>query len=175
MLIEPLPASLDVRKAAARGAVVSGVLKPVDLLRLRPLLAGGEGKIAVEMRFSRDEMGRYLVEVLIEADVQVECQRCLSSMSEHLSCDSSLAVVWTDEEAARLPRHLDALVETETNSNLWELVEDELILARQPFSYHNTDDCKRTTVAYADPDAIEDAGESKPNPFAVLGELKSDK
>ena len=78
-------------------------------------------------------------------------------------------------EAARLPRHLDALVETETNSDLWELVEDELILARQPFSYHNTDDCKRTTVAYADPDAIEDAGESKPNPFAVLGELKSDK
>lgn len=175
MLIEPLPASLDVRKAAARGAVVSGILKPVDLLRLRPLLAGSEGVIAVEMRFSRDEVGRYLVKVTIEADVQVECQRCLSSMSEHLSCDSSLAVVWTDEEAATLPRYLDALVETEANSNLWELVEDELILARQPFSYHDTDDCKRTSVAYADPDASEDAGESKPNPFAVLGQLKSDK
>lgn len=175
MLIEPLPASLDVRKAAARGATVSGVLKPGDLPRVRPLLAGDDGEIAVEMRFSRDEEGRYLVEVRIEADVQVQCQRCLNGMSEHLSCDSTLAVVWTDEEAARLPRHLDALVETESNSNLWELVEDELILARQPFSYHDTDDCRSTTATFADPDAVEEVNDSKPNPFEILGRLKTDK
>ena len=158
MLTEPLPASLDVRKAAARGAVVSGVLSPRNLPRLRPLLAGDDGEISVEMRFSRDEEGRYLVRVLIEADVLVECQRCLGGMPEHLSTDSTLAVVWSDDQAARLPRYLDPLVQEEAASKLWDLVEDELILAKRPFSYHDTDECKRKIAAYSDLEVAEDEG-----------------
>ena len=39
---------LDVRKAAVRGAVMGGVLEPLDLERFRPLLAGDEGTVAGE-------------------------------------------------------------------------------------------------------------------------------
>lgn len=175
MLTEPLPASLDVRKAAARGVVVSGVLAPGDLPRFRPLLAGDEGQISVEMRFFRDEEARYLIRVMIEADVQVECQRCLGVMPEHLSSDSTLAVVWTDEEAARLPRYLDPFVQEESVTSLWDLVADELILAKPPFSYHDTDACKREIAAYPDPEAADEVGDSLPNAFAVLGQLKPKK
>ena len=102
--------------------------------------------------------------------MQVECQRCLSSMSEHLSCDSSLAVVWTDEEAATLPRYLDALVETETNSNLWELVEDELILAIPVVANHPESHCSATQFLR---DRTKLAAEKKAdNPFQILEQLK---
>ena len=171
MLTEPLPTTLDVRKAAVRGAGVSGRLKPQDLQRFRPILAGDEGTIIVDMVFSRDEENRYIVEVAIEADVMVTCQRCLEPMPEHLTCNNTLAMVWTDDEATHLPRHLDPLVVTEATHNLWELVEEELILTIRQFSYHDTEDCKLKTAAFSDP-VPQDSVEDKPNPFNVLEQLR---
>ena len=163
---------LDVRKAAKRDLAVSGVLRPQDLPRFRPLLASDEGSILVEIRFSRDADDRYLTHVAVDANIAVICQRCLEAMSEHLVSDNKLAVVWTDEEAAHLPRHLDPLIAAEPTSNLWDVVEDELILAMRPFSYHDPDDCKMKIAAFSDPDLSQEPAEDKPNPFDVLGQLK---
>jgi uncharacterized protein len=163
---------LDVRKAAVRGAGVSGILKPLDLKRFGPLLASEEGIISVEMTFSRDEENRYVVQVAIEADIAVTCQRCLESMPEHLSSENTLAILWTDDEAVHLPRNLDPLIVEEQNCSLWDLVEDELMLAMRPFSYHDTEDCKKKIGAFSDPVLEEEAGEDKPNPFNVLEQLK---
>jgi uncharacterized protein len=175
MLTEPLPTVLDVRKAAVQGVEVGGLLKPQDLKRFRPLLAGDKGHISTEMAFSRDEDGRHLIRVVIEAEIEVTCQRCLESMSERLSSDNTLAVVWTDEEAAHLPRQLDPLIAAEPICNLWDLVEDELILAMRQFSYHDTEDCKMKVAVFSDPASLQDAAEDKPNPFDVLGQLKPGK
>ena len=172
MLTEPLPTILDVRKAALRGASISGALKLHDLERFRPLLGGDEGSISVEMAFSRDEEGRYLVHVAVEADIVVTCQRCLEAMPEHLSCENTLAILWTDEEASHLPRHLDPLVVRELSCSLWDLVEDELILAMRPFSYHGTEVCKMKIAAFSDPTPQQGTGEDKPNPFNVLEQLR---
>lgn len=164
---------LDVRKAAVRGAGVSGVLKPLNLKRFRSLLGGDEGSISVEMAFSRDEESRYLVHVLIEAEIVVTCQRCLDSMPDRLSCENTLAILWTDEEAMHLPKHLDPLVIRELSCSLWELVEDELILAMRPFSYHNMEDCRMKIAAFSSPEPQQGTSEGKRNPFNVLGQLKS--
>jgi uncharacterized protein len=172
MSTESLLTMLDVRKAAVRGALMGGVLEPLDLERFRPLLAGDEGTVAVKMAFSRDEESRYVIDVAIEADILAVCQRCLEPMPEHLSSESKLAVVWTDEEAVSLPRYLDPLILKEDSCNLWELVEDELILAMKPFNYHETGTCKRKTVSFFDPLIKEDVVEDKPNPFNVLEQLK---
>ena len=166
---------LDVRKAAVRGADVSGVLKPLDLKRFRPLISSDEGDISVEMAFSRDDENRFLVDVAIEANVVVICQRCLGVMPEHLSSKTQLAVVWTDDEAARLPGYLEPLVLNEATCNLWHVVEDELILAFRPFSYHDTQDCNLKIAAFSDPVPQKDLCEDKPNPFNVLGQLKPGK
>jgi uncharacterized protein len=162
---------LDVRKAAVRGLGVSGVLKPLDLKRFRPLLAGDSGDILVHMVFSRDEEKRYLLRVTIEADIEVTCQRCLTVMPEHVSSSNTLAMLWTDEEAVHLPRHLEPLIVKESSYNLWELVEDELILALRPFSYHDPEDCSMKIAVFSDP-ALPEEGEEKPNPFNVLAHLK---
>ena len=172
MLNDPLPTTLDVRKAAVRGLGVKGVLTPLDLQRFRPLVAGDEGTIQVEMSFFRDEEHRHLVRVVVTADVSVTCQRCIEAMPAHWSSDNVLAIVWTDEQASQLPRQLDPLIVGEEPCNLWELVEDELILAMPPFSYHDTDDCRKRIAAFSDPVADEGEGGEEPNPFNVLAQLK---
>ena len=165
---------LDVRKAAVRGVSIQGTLKPIDLQRLRALLADDAGVIQAVLTFSRDEENRYLIHLELTAEVTVICQRCLESMSQTLACENTLAVVWTDEQAGHLPRHLEALVAEEEACKLWDVVEDELILALAPFSYHKTEECKQILARFnadqAPPEEAESA--AKPNPFNVLAQLK---
>ncbi|KAA1193155.1 hypothetical protein F0M18_04740 [Pseudohalioglobus sediminis] len=172
MLTEPLPSTLDVRKAAARGVTVSGVLKPLDLPRFRPLLASDDGSIQAELAFSRDEENRAVVDLVLEANVSVTCQRCLQAMPLAISVSNRLGIVWTDEQARHLPRQLDPLIAPEEGCDLWYLVEEELILALPPFSYHDTEDCKQILSDFSGPAADETQGEKQPNPFDVLAQLK---
>ncbi len=174
MLIEPLPNTLDVRKAAARGVSISGALKPVDLPRFMALLSSETGEITADLTFSRDEENRAVIAVGFEAKISVTCQRCLQSMPMSMDGENTLGIVWTDDQAKHLPRHLDALIAPEEGCNLWELVEDELILALPPFSYHDTQDCKQILSEYTGPGPEEDEGEQSPNPFDVLAQLKKD-
>jgi uncharacterized protein len=175
MLTERLPIILDVRKAALRGATVTGTLKPQDLQRFLPLVADTMGEILVEMAFSRDEENRYLLHLAIEANITVFCQRCLAGLPLKLSSECTLATVWTDEEAMHLPSHLDPLIVKDSDCNLWEIVEDELILSLPPYNYHAVEDCKLNTANYSDPDPQQGCGEEKPNPFNVLEQLKPGK
>ena len=174
MLSEPLPSTLDVRKAATRGVDVKGTLKPLDLQRFRGLLADDSGAIEAVLSFSRDEENRYLIHLAVTADVIVTCQRCLEQLPLTLACENTVAVVWTDEQAAHLPRHLEPLVVEEEACKLWDVVEDELILALPPFSYHDTEKCQQILARFNAEQAP--AGDAltveKPNPFNVLAQLK---
>jgi uncharacterized protein len=174
MLSEPLPSTLDVRKAAGRGVSIRGTLKPLDLQRLRALLADDAGVIQAELTFSRDEENRYLLHLETTAEVSVTCQRCLEPLTQTLACENTLAVVWTDEQAAHLPRYLEPLVAEEDACRLWDVVEDEIILALPSFSYHDTEDCKQTLARFNAAQAPEEETElaEKPNPFNVLAQLK---
>ena len=91
-------------------------------------------------------------------------------MTTHLDAENTLAVVSSDEQAAQLPRVLDPLVLEEQSCNVWDVVEEELILAMPAFNYHDT--CRETLTAYTDPEP-EDNGGGKPNPFDVLAQLKA--
>jgi uncharacterized protein len=170
MLTEPLPNLLDVRKAAIRGVSISGALKPADLARVRELLAGDEGSLSATLTFSRDEENRYLIAVSVEAELSATCQRCLEPMPVHLQTENLLAVVWDDEYASNLPRSLEALIIGDELCNLWELVEEELILGLPAFSYHEAKDCNKILAGISQPP--EEEGGGKPNPFNVLAQLK---
>ncbi len=169
---EPLPSTLDVRKAAVRGATISGVVNPLKLRRFRELLADDAGEVRVALAFSRDEENRYLVSVTITAEVSVTCQRCLEPMVCRLEGENTLAIVWTDEQAAQLPRHLDPLIVPEEGCNLWELVEEELILLLPAFSYHDTEECRKKLADFARPSPPSATEQARPKPFDVLAQLK---
>ena len=93
-------------------------------------------------------------------------------MAAHVETYNLLAVVWNDEDARRLPRSIDPLMVGEEPCNLWELVEEELILGMPGFSYHEAEDCNELLAGISAPEA--EAGEEgeKPNPFNVLAQLK---
>lgn len=175
MLTEPLPNTLDVRKAAVRGVTVSGAIKPLNLPRLSEVLAGDSGEIQATLAFSKDEENRFLIEVSVAADISIICQRCLEPMPLHLDTSNTLAVVWDDEYASKLPRYLEALIVSEEPCSLWELVEEELILGLPSFSYHEQTDCNEILTGIS-PQPSEDQGvDEKPNPFDVLAQLKPSK
>ncbi len=115
-----------------------------------------------------------MVEVRFEAQVSVTCQRCLQPMDLSLVGDNTLAIVWNDDQAKHLPKRLDPLIAPEEGCNLWELVEDELILALSPFNYHEAEDCNEILSGFADPAVEEEEGARRSNPFDVLAQLKSD-
>lgn len=155
-----------------RKVSVRGVLKPTELPRLRSMLADDDGSIGVEMAFGKDDQERVVIALDVEADLVVTCQRCLEAMPHHLSASNRLALVWSDAQAAALPKDLDPLIGGGAQCDLWAVVEEELMLALPAFSYHETEECRQSLTAYSDPPPVEEAGTDAPNPFDVLAQLK---
>lgn len=171
MLTEPLPTTLDVRKAAARGVTVSGLLKLSDMGRLREALASDQGQVEAICAFAKDEERRLTVTVSVDARVEVVCQRCLESMAIEVHSEHALGIVSDDEFARQLPSHLEPWVVEEEQGDLWSLVEDELILSIPFASYHESEECKQLLKDYSQPAPV-DGGEAVDNPFKVLEQLK---
>ncbi|MFK7976366.1 MAG: YceD family protein [Halioglobus sp.] len=171
---EPLPTTLDFRKAVVRSAELSGHVDVQNLSRFQPMLADESGDVQALLQFSKDEEDRSLVRVKVTAEVTVICQRCLQPMQEKVVSDNTLAMVWNDEQAVALPKSLEPLIVDDTACDVYALVEDELILAMKPFSYHDDSHCRSETREFLDPRAVTDEVVEKPNPFDVLAQLKSD-
>jgi len=169
-LTEPLPITLDVRKAAARGVTVSGVLRLSELTRLMAALASDRGHIEAKIDCDRDEENRFVAEVKVQAEVEVLCQRCLESMPITLATDNRLAIVGDDDKAKQLPSHLEPWVVEEDQGELWLLVEDEIMLGLPIVSYHESKECKEILKGYNTPAPV--AEEVRENPFNVLEQLK---
>ncbi len=170
MLTEPLPTTLDVRKAAVRGATVSGCVAVSKLDRLRPILASDNARVDAHFAFSRDEENRSVIALSLSAKVEVICQRCLQSMPIEISGENRLAIIGDDEQARQLPARLEPLLVEGELCDLWTVVEDELMLNLPIVSYHETKDCKQLLEDYSRP--APDPGGVEDNPFSVLERLK---
>ncbi len=171
MLTEPLPTTLDVRKAAARGVIVSGTVALPGMTRLRDSLASDVGQIEATCAFAKDDENRFVVTVTVEAQVEVQCQRCLDTMPLEVRSQHELGIVGSDELARQLPAHLEPWVVEEEQADLWSLIEDELILSVPLINYHEIGDCKELLNDYVQPpETSEDEGAD--NPFKVLEQLK---
>jgi uncharacterized protein len=170
MLTEPLPTTLDVRKAAAREVSVSGVLELSKMVRLQGALASSEGHVEADIAFSKDEENRSIATVTVRADVEVCCQRCLESIPHRVESENRLAIVGDDERASQLPTRLEPWMVESEQGDLWGLVEDELILAIPIINLHESEDCNELLKEYRDPPPVEE--EVADNPFKVLEQLK---
>jgi uncharacterized protein len=106
-----------------------------------------------------------------EVDLPQICQRCLSPVDVPVLFEREFRFVASEEVAAVEDEESeeDVLV-LSRDFNLLELVEDELLMALPVVPKHDV--CPGAVkLQVADPDFVENAQE-KPNPFAVLGQLK---
>lgn len=176
MKTAPLPHKLDLRGLAARGADITGTVSLADLPRLASVVTRLAEPAQVTLSLSKDEAGRAVVDAQVSATVVLQCQRCLQDMSWRLATSTLMACVWTDEEAAALPDIYEPLL-LEADGNLWNVAEEELLLALPAFPLHEHD-CKTAEQAavLAVPKEIETARSDdadKQNPFGILEQLKN--
>ena len=106
-----------------------------------------------------------------QATVTLVCQRCLGSVDEPIGFERDFRFVASealaeveDEESEE-----DVLVISKS-FNLLELIEDELLMATPLVSKHAT--CPRPVKLQAADADFAETQQEKPNPFAVLQQLK---
>lgn len=174
-----LPEFIDPRRLASQGGRYSGTVELGDLPRLSGALVDTAGVAEFNLEFYRDNRKRARIKGQIQADLVLECQRCLGAMVLPVSAVLDLAVIQVPEEAERLPESCDPVWVEEDTLRLLDLVEDELILAIPQVPRHEPDTCRMASVnplqgETADQEQEDDASD-KPNPFAVLAGFKSGK
>lgn len=168
------PSKLDVEALAKAQASLDGAWPVADLERLAASAVAGTAAGPVswqargEHRAVRGGHPQVWLHVKADAQVMLECQRCLKPVAVDVHAERSFLFVQGEDTAAALDADSDDDVLALTRAlDLQALVEDELLLELPLVPRHEV--CPEPLQV------SEDDGpelEEKPNPFAVLASLK---
>ncbi len=169
----PLPHHVDAVKLCQQGGHLSGSASFAQLHRLGDQLCHQNGQAQVDWQFSLDEQSRKVIHGTVTAVLPLVCQRCLEQVDVAVQADTSLALVWSDEQAAQLSRSLDPVLMENDVLDVLATVEDELLLALPIVATHEKGVCE---IAQQFEELLAEASEAEksPNPFHVLANLKTD-
>ncbi len=161
----------QVYKEVARNGSFAGEIPLAGLDRLAELLYSGEsaraaGGIQVSFEFVSNEYGLPMLTGQLSAQLELECQRCLGAMELPVEQDLCLLIDASDEVVR--DSSLDTLYSDDGYIDMFEVIEDELILAIPLVVRHDDQACNRHWSADAD-----DAAAAAENPFAALRALKT--
>jgi uncharacterized protein len=165
-----LPPSLDLARAARQTYGLQGRLPVKSLPRLTAVLASDAGEVELKLEAGLDPARRVVVTGRMDAELELQCQRCLEPVKLKVHAEPHLAWVKTDEQLAALPDGYEPLLSADGQVALKELVTDELLLALPLVPKHEGDAAcggfTKAAAATAEPD------EARKNPFAELAKLK---
>jgi uncharacterized protein len=172
-----VPEVLDAWRMVAAKRVFEGRLRLSSLSRLRDVLSDEcgalgvdgleEGMVRFAIEFDRDALQVPFVEVRVDAELPLECQRSLQVFLHPVHVVQRLGLILDEADEAGLPPDYEPLlVPADGMLRPAELVEDELILAVPVVPVK-----PGTELPEQDwPDASSD--DVQANPFAALAELK---
>lgn len=128
------PDFIDPWKAAEGRRMFHGTMALGRMQRLSPLLASSEGEVSFKICFYFDQQSNTIIEVTVQADLILLCQRSLAPYTEMVQRNSVLAIIRDIAEQNLMPANYELIVkETGVHATgklaLLELVEDELLLA----------------------------------------------
>ena len=166
-----LPPVLDAWRMVAAKRRFEGRLPLSGMTRLRDGLVDAEGDCRFEMEFGRDGvLDLPYVELRIEAELPLQCQRTLERFLYPVSLFQRLGLITDEAQESALPEGMEPiLLDAGGELHPAEMVEDELILAIPVVPI----DPRSTEVTAEWPADVE--VEEKPNPFAALAALKAHK
>lgn len=170
-----LPRLIDPRKFAQKSVSVSGNIEISQLSRLRSMLMSDVGSIEVELQFDINEQKHRTLVGELSAVLTVQCQRCLEVMEQSVEAQLNLAVVWDDDGAKQLDKSFDPWIVPEGQADIYEVIEEELILSLPIVNYHDWDCVPSRLFSSGKPQAEGESQqvEEKTNPFKDLAALKS--
>ncbi len=142
-------------------AIVSDASEPVQVSwgiqgELVPVV-GGDPQIWLQLK--------------AEIDFPMQCQRCMGAVKLPVFADASFRFV-ADEATAEAEddESEEDVLALVPELNIFELIEDELIMSVPLVPMHET--CPTEVPMSAVDEAFEEALEARPNPFAALAQLK---
>lgn len=170
-----LPKTVDPVKSATKRSNYQGVMMSKDMVRLSEVCASVAETVEIEVKFDKDAQGLNFLQGTLATSVELICQRCGDSFPHQIQVSFNYTPVkgLELEDADELPEVYEPVeVNDHGEINLLSLFEDELILSLPIVALHAESDCKikRDEMSFG---KIEPADE-RPNPFAVLKELKRD-
>ncbi len=164
-----LPRLIDPRKFAQQGLDLAGKFPVQELKRLSEVILESDADVSVELECYIDQERVRTVSGSAQCNVDVTCQRCLEPVTVPVEANIHLAVVWDEDAAKNLPKRFDPWIAEEGQNNLYEIIEEELLLNLPMVSYHEHE-CMEAK-AFSAGEAVE-AEEVANNPFQVLEQLK---
>jgi len=155
---------IDTTRFCKDSASLSGTFTEADLTRLAAEVLPGTG---FSVAWKANGGSPDFLDLTLRATVQMKCQRCLGAMAESIDASYRFQFVKDEATAQALDEAQDE-VDTLVHSrqfDLHELIEDEMLMALPIVSLHEA--CPEAGAAAFLPD------DTKPNPFAVLKNLKN--
>ncbi|WP_406827779.1 YceD family protein [Microbulbifer sp. ARAS458-1] len=165
-----LPRRIDARKLVQRGQQLDGTVPPEALSRLMAATESVEGDIAVSLSFARDLQRNQVATGRLALTVGLLCQRCLQPVSESIEAEIALGFVWSEEQGNSLPKSLDPVIQEGDELDLYQVLEDEILLNLPMVAYHDWDCVAQE--AFQSRSEEPEAEEQRENPFKVLEQLK---
>jgi uncharacterized protein len=166
-----LPAFVDAWRMVEERRIFEGVLPIAGFERLRGLLANDAGDATYRIEFARSELGGASLLLDVSAPLTLTCQRTLEPFVHPVDLHARLGlIVHEREEAALAPGFEPLLVPSDGHIDPAAVIEDELVLAIPlvPVS----PDSEWPEEGRGTGPENKPGEENKPNPFAVLRELK---
>lgn len=161
---------IDSLEFARSGQALRGRIPVAHLSRLQDCLHNNAGEVAYVLTGHVNERGKPVLHCAVSGELQLKCQRCLGALVYPLNTGSELELVANEQELAE-----DALQDddadriiADTQLDVLALVEEEILLGLPLSPRHAEIECR----AGAQDEAAKSA---RPNPFAVLAELKQRK
>lgn len=167
-----LPDYVDFLRLARQGQRLRGELSQSRMPRLASSLRDDTGLARADLDFGLDARRQPVLRARIETELVMECQRCLAYFRFPVRVETLFGLIEHESQAERLPEDYEPLLLGDAPMSPLELVEDELILALPVVARHehNDPDCRPQSMRAQDETAAQ--GEGRPNPFAVLSQLK---
>ena len=175
MSIQARTDAVSPHELARKGGQFSGEIPLAAFPRLRSLVLG-DGSVAVELGFMRDDEGLSRVRGRAVLAPMLQCQRCLEPVARRLDVAIDLCVVRSEEQAAEMAEQFDTFVLTEDDVSIVDLVEDDLLLALPSQVCNAYDACPNQpelVFPAADGAGVGEKEAARPNPFGVLAGLKN--
>jgi uncharacterized protein len=160
----------QVQKEVIRNGYFEGEIALSELGRLIELMHLGAAdlkgrKITLKFEFVRNESEIPMLIGRLETSLELECQRCLDAMESPMTLDFSLMIDASDELVG--DNGVDTLYSDDGYIDIFEVVEDELILAIPLVAMHENTACNENLQVSESETVVKD------NPFAVLQQLKT--
>ena len=137
-----------------------------ECVRVKDYLYDNQGELKYKISGVLDKNDKSVLQVTIIGEISLHCQRCLGEITHLLDIHRDIYLAENENELSHLDEieTIDGIL-ADSNLDVLELIEDEIILSLPISPRHRENECSAQELT--DSNSI-----GKKNPFAALAKLK---